>query len=77
MAVLSATGLPAPDNVVLTSLKQPEDGSVFLTHCPLCGLTEIGWSSLGVHPKDGDLWVLEIPCSHHLPNPLNFEVQWP
>jgi hypothetical protein len=50
----------------ITSIKQPESGSVCAMHCEQCGQTVIMWNKWMNRPERGDLWGMEGICEHPL-----------
>jgi hypothetical protein len=50
------------NNVIITSIKAPEQGWPIVTHCSLCGVTRIVHSPYAQKPEKGDYWVLEGFC---------------
>ena len=53
-------------NIHITSIKQPNTGSVFAMHCEKCERTVIMWSQYMNRPEKGDFWGLEGVCEHPL-----------
>jgi hypothetical protein len=53
------------DMFEITSIRQPEQGAVMLMHCDKCRSTEIVVNEYATKPKDGDAWMVNMPCMHH------------
>jgi len=51
--------------IIITSIKQPEQGAVMIMHCEVCRVSVITISIHAKKPDDGDLWVVQL-CPHGL-----------
>lgn len=51
-----------PRGVIITGVRQPEQGAVIVHHCKHCKLTEIMCTPYAAKPEDGDLWLITDYC---------------
>jgi hypothetical protein len=52
--------------IYITSLKQPsEEGSIVAIRCEGCHSTEFVFDRWMIKPKDGDFFLISMPCGRH------------